>query len=85
MHYQIYIFQNKVNNKIYVGQTTNFIARVKKHIRDAKEGVKNRHFHSALFKYGIEQFNYFVIEDLGSKKELDEAEKFWIQYFRSWD
>src|ERR1700677_4923302 len=85
MPFQIYIFQNKINNKIYVGQATNFTARVKQHIRNAKNGKKNHHFYSALSKYGIDQFNYFIIEDLECKKELDEAEKFWIQYFRSWD
>ena len=85
MSYQIYIFQNKINSKIYVGQTTNFDSRVKKHIRNAFKDNKNSHFYSALRADGIDNFNYFVIDELASKEELDDAEMFWIQYFRSWD
>jgi group I intron endonuclease len=85
MAYQIYLFQNKINNKIYIGQTVNFKRRLKKHIKNANENRKNSHFYSALKKYGIDQFDYFIIEELSSKKEMDDAEIFWIEYFRSWD
>jgi group I intron endonuclease len=83
--YQIYIFQNKLNNKIYVGQTVDFERRVKTHFKNAKGNHKNLYFYGALRKHGFENFNYFVIEDLSSFEEMNEAEKFWIEYFRSWD
>lgn len=84
MTFQVYIFQNKLNNKIYIGKSVNFLARVKQHVKNAKNN-KEGHFYAALRKYGIEQFNYFVIEEYSSKMEMNEGENFWIEYFRSWD
>jgi len=53
---QIYILENKINNKCYVGQTTRtFTIRLKSHLRNKKQ-IINR----ALRKYGIKNFSIFV-------------------------
>lgn len=78
----IYILQNKINNKIYIGQTIDFEARLERHIRGAKKDL--RHLYCAIRKYGWHNFNYFIIEEI-DLLEINEAECFWIDYFRSWD
>lgn len=78
----IYIIQNKVNNKIYIGKSSNFSKRIKKHLRDSKKS--SRYLYQAIRKYSWSNFNSFVLEDVEDAR-IDEAEKFWIEYFRSWD
>lgn len=75
----IYKFTNKINKKAYIGQSVDIQRRYREHI-----GLKpgNDVFHSALMKYGIENFNFEVIEEC-EIKELNEKEKYYIQYFNS--
>lgn len=85
MKFCIYIIQNTVNNKIYVGQTSNFDNRIKKHKRIAKLGKDQRHLYRAINKYKWENFTYFIIEYFSNINDVNDAEEFWIAYFRSWD
>lgn len=81
----IYFIINKINNKRYVGQTTNYSRRRSEHFLKLKE---NRHpnikLQNAWNKYGE---NNFVTEKITyenlTKEELDEAEKYYIQYYNS--
>lgn len=51
----IYKVTNKVNNKVYIGQTVNSIDyRMKQHYKDTKRD--NYYFHNALRKYKVEDF-----------------------------
>lgn len=79
--FYIYIFQNKLNHKIYVGKTGNFVARVNKHKRESK--FPQTYFHKAVAKYGLKGFNYFTIEQWYDEKDCLEAEQFWIQYLNT--
>lgn len=82
--YCVYLFQHKQNNKIYVGRTKNFQERLGSHVRTAKSiRAHKTYFHKALNKYGLESFNYFVIEEFEIFQECCEAESFWIAYFES--
>ena len=57
----IYKITNKINNKVYIGQTINSLEkRFKQHLSEAKQG-KNCRLHSAIRKYGIDAF---VIEPI---------------------
>jgi group I intron endonuclease len=77
----IYKIQNKLNGKIYVGQSVDIERRWKEHISDAKNENKLRNYnmtiHKAFRKYGIENFTFEVLE-LCEKEELDNREKYWI-------
>lgn len=75
----IYKFTNKINKKVYIGQSIDIQRRYREHI-SLKPG--NKVFHSALIKYGIENFDFEIIEEC-EIKELDEKEKYYIQYFNS--
>jgi group I intron endonuclease len=71
----IYKITNKVNNKIYIGQTINKIEdRFARHIQDAISGKLNTHFARAIRKYGPENFVYEKIDEANSQKELTEKE-----------
>lgn len=67
IHY-IYCYTNKINNKQYIGQTNDIERRKKQHIQDSihqyrgREVSYNLPFHSAIRKYGIDNFNFEILE-----------------------
>jgi len=81
----IYIIENLVNKKVYVGQTTQTIKRrFGQHTKEAKYGIKKTSpILNALRKYGKENFSYKKIEYCFSKNHLDEREIFWISFHKS--
>lgn len=81
----IYKFTNKINGKIYIGQSIDIIARKRSHINDAycKGKDSNCPFHQAIIKYGENGFNFEIIEEC-PKELLNEREKYWIQYYDSY-
>lgn len=56
----IYKYTNKINGKIYIGQTVNEKARIREH-KNPKPKEKNCPFHRAISKYGWDNFTYEVI------------------------
>lgn len=80
----IYKITNQVNNKVYIGKTLETIEkRWKQHIRDSKkEKCEKRPLYSAFNKYGVENFVIEKIEEC-SVQILNEREKYWIEYYRS--
>lgn len=86
--YYIYIIQNKINNKIYVGQTNKPELRWKQHQRDSKNPHTNSYYMMigrALVKYGVDNFEFSVIEEFDALQEANKAEEFWIQYLNTQD
>lgn len=75
----IYKALNKINGKIYVGQTVKKLSqRIYQHLYS-----KNGAFPKALRKYGKDNFMIECVENCLSKEELDDREKYWINYYRS--
>jgi group I intron endonuclease len=81
--FYIYLITNKVNGKIYVGQTESTIEeRFKNHVWSRE---KQDYFHAAIRKYGKDAF---VVQELGQYETLEEtnnAESLWILLLRSYD
>ena len=75
--YYIYLIVNKVNGKTYVGQH-----------KSSKEWYEDKYMGSgkllelAKQKYGIENFEKFLIQYCYSKEETNKAEIFWIAEYR---
>lgn len=73
----IYLIINKVNGKTYVGQR-----------KSSKEWYEDKYMGSgkllkkAKQKYGIENFEKFLIQHCYSREEADKAERFWIAEYR---
>ena len=80
----IYKITNDINNKVYIGKTLDTIEkRWKEHCRDYKKETENsRPLYRAITKYGLEHFSISILEEC-DKKILDERERFWIEYYRS--
>lgn len=79
----IYIIKNKINNKIYIGQTVKTLqCRFKQHVNAAKENKRNYVIYLAMRKHGIENFYIELIEDC-KRCELNNRETYWISKYNS--
>ena len=78
----IYKITNLINNKIYIGQSTNIQNRWEEH----KFYSSNEHtaLQAAFKKYGISSFSFEVIEEC-PKEKLDEREIYWIKFYDSYN
>ncbi len=75
----IYLAVNKINGKKYVGKTARaFDVRHREHIYDARNKFK-RAFSRAIRKYGIEAFEFTVLEEC-ERAAIDERERHWIKH-----
>jgi group I intron endonuclease len=84
--YYIYIHQNKINKKIYVGYSANPKSRwqsTKSHAFNPKSKAYNYVISKAIRKYGWDNFDHKIIEQFDCKGKALEAEKFWIKFFKS--
>lgn len=77
----IYCITNLINNKRYVGKTTQTLEeRFKKHCSDAsKERCSKRPLYDAFNKYGIENFKIEELEYVEDDRLLSDREIYWIQ------
>lgn len=85
----IYKFQNKINNKIYIGQSIQLEERYKQHKRNYQNINDSEYqysFHSALRKYGFDNFDYEILisNNTFTKEELNELEIFYINKYNSY-
>jgi group I intron endonuclease len=86
--YVIYRFKNKVNGKVYIGQTVKPLRkRVIQHMTNSRPTTKvhKTYFHNTLNKYGFENFDLIIVERCSSQEELNERETYWIAYYNSTD
>lgn len=78
----IYKITNKINNKCYIGKSSNIEERWKYHIKN-KNSLKeyNKPLYKAFRKYGVENFSFEIIEEIDNYKKLNEREKYWIEFY----
>lgn len=81
----IYCIENVVNNKKYIGLSTNINRRLSDHKRNLQKNMHvNDHLQSAWNTYGEDNFNFFIIE-VCDKDKLAEREIYYIDKFKSRD
>lgn len=78
----IYKIENKINQNVYIGQSNNIEMRWKQHKINIKNGSQT--IYKAIRKYGIENFDFSILEECPLEK-LDEREKYWIEYYNSYE
>ena len=76
----IYKITNLKNNLVYIGQTMNFGIRRRDHWSDKT----NDDLHNDIQKLGREYFKFEIIEKC-DVDQLDEREKYWIEYYDSYN
>ena len=82
----IYKATNKVNGKMYIGQTAQSLnKRISKHINDALNNRYNSYFHRAIRKYGKENFKWEIITECNSQEELNKAEVEMIEKYNTFE
>lgn len=82
----IYKITNKVNGKVYVGQTIRFNKRVSHHKVLLRQGChKNKALQSDFNNFGIDSFAFEIIEKVESSLnfDADQLERFWIKFYNS--
>lgn len=82
----IYKIYNNLDDMIYIGQTNQtLLMRFKQHLREYKESrYARRKLHQHFDLIGSKNFNIELIEE-APLKELNIKEKYWIEYFDSFN
>lgn len=79
----IYMIENIVNNKVYIGQSVDFNTRVWAHRYKLKHNKHDNEFLQADYnEYGVNKFRYSVVEEC-PEAELDDRERYWMDYYKS--
>lgn len=82
----IYKITNKINSKVYIGQTTKTLEERKAtYLKEYRWSKKPRAIILAMRKYGIENFIFEVIHDnIATQEEMDALERYYIiEVYRS--
>lgn len=84
----IYGIRNTINNKIYIGKSKNILKRWASHKSELKREIKkkdtNRYLWSSVKKYGLNNFEFTIIEELPIDEELFKIrELYWMDSFNS--
>ena len=82
----IYVIKNLINGKIYVGKSKNIYKRIHQHLYDIKTKDRNYnenpHLLNSINKYGVNNFDYYVIESFeiceNIEQILSEKELYWM-------
>jgi len=89
VHYNIYMSiiykaTNKLNGKIYIGQTSKTLKYRKLSHKARVRFGSSYHFHNAIRKYGFEIFEWKILKKgIKNKDELDKLEIEYIKKFNS--
>lgn len=75
----IYKIQNKINNKIYIGQSNNLERRKNEHFNCT---IPKQEIDKEINKYGKDNFTYEILEYC-ENKDLNYLEQYWINYYDS--
>lgn len=81
----VYMIRNKINGKVYIGQTTRTSFGGRYSSGKWWTQTHNEHLKKSANKYGFENFEVKILLDCFSKQELDEQEKNFILAFNSLD
>jgi group I intron endonuclease len=78
----IYTIKNKINNKVYVGQSIRVKNRLSEHIQNVIN-KKNCVLYNAINKYGLENFEFSIIDFANNIDSLNEKEIYYIKFYNS--
>ena len=80
----IYIAENIINQKKYIGKTVRQLNNRKiRHLSAVHKNRENVYFHNAIRKYGGDNFRWGIICECSSLKELSQKERYYIGLYRT--
>lgn len=81
----VYCIKNIITKQIYVGSTlVSFKTRFKNHkLQMLNDNHHNIYLRRAVLKYGIHNFEFFILEIIENKKLIREREKYYIDILES--
>lgn len=78
----IYLIWNKISNKEYVGSSKNLYDRIHSHVHLLKRNTHhNKHLQSSFNKYGMDNFEYKILEFCNEEIRF-EVEQKWISQLK---
>lgn len=78
----IYVIQNIINNKLYIGSSNNIHKRKISHFGNLRRNKhNNRKLQYSFNKYGEENFVFCLIESIDNLDNLLIREQLWIDFF----
>ncbi|MCM3387258.1 GIY-YIG nuclease family protein [Ureibacillus chungkukjangi] len=82
----IYSILNKINNKIYIGSSLNIENRWNQHLRALNnDDHKSKHLQNSFNRYGIENFEFKILEIVQDINELLTKEQKYIDNYKSYE
>jgi group I intron endonuclease len=84
MKFLVYKITNIKNNKFYIGQTNDMLARWISHLSFANSGGET-YFANAIRKHGENSFVIEILERCETEKFVSDREIFWIAELKSKD
>lgn len=81
----IYKIENKINGHCYIGQSTDILRRWRNHKTVANnENHEDKEYplYRAIRKYGIDNFDFSILEEC-KVEELNDKEVYWIKQYNS--
>lgn len=76
---KIYAYQNKINDKIYIGQSSDLARRLWNHVNKPDKSMA---IDRAIKKYGINNFDHWIITIVDTDEQANQEEIFWIAEMR---
>ena len=81
----IYMIKNKLDGKVYIGQTYYFHKRIGRHLNELRGNKHpNKHLQSAWNKDGEENFSIIIYHEC-CIDVLNDCEEYFISYYKSYD
>lgn len=80
--FYVYKFQNKLNDKCYIGKTSNLERRQIEHLSKSKTST-NGHFYNAIRKYGFDNFSISILFECEDESEAYVKETEYIKQYRT--
>lgn len=80
--YCVYLHRNKINNKVYIGQTKHG-GNPNKRWNYGQGYINNQKFYSDICTYGWDNFSHIILADNLSVEEANELEKKYIKQYNA--
>ena len=78
----IYKIENLITHKVYIGQSVDVKKRWTEHKHLLKNNKHDNQFlQNAWNKYGEENFKFCIVEKCATRKQLNDRETYWKEYF----